>query len=124
MQEYNIDCSSQRIVIVKGEIGIFLKREVRQFSSLLPGTVRYSADKVQVGSCPPNCARDGGPRGTQLLDDVGVGVSRCDRPAVSFAAAQRACLGCWGCCFEGSDPSPLVFSLHLLCKAIFSFRPC
>jgi hypothetical protein len=39
MQEYNIDCSSQKIVIVKGEIGICLKGEVRQFSSLLPGTV-------------------------------------------------------------------------------------
>jgi hypothetical protein len=34
-QEYNIDCASQRMVIVKGETGICFW----QFSSLLPGTV-------------------------------------------------------------------------------------
>jgi hypothetical protein len=39
-QEYNVDCTSQRMVIVKREIGICLKEEVRQFSSLLPGTIR------------------------------------------------------------------------------------
>jgi hypothetical protein len=39
-QEYNVDCASQRMVIVKGEIGICLKDEVGQFSSLLPGTVQ------------------------------------------------------------------------------------
>jgi hypothetical protein len=27
-QEYNVDYASQRMVIVKGEIGIFLKEEV------------------------------------------------------------------------------------------------
>jgi hypothetical protein len=27
-QEYNVDCASQRMVIVKGEIGICLKEEV------------------------------------------------------------------------------------------------
>jgi hypothetical protein len=37
--EYNVDCASQRMVIVMGEIGICLKEEVGQFSSLLPGTV-------------------------------------------------------------------------------------
>jgi hypothetical protein len=41
-QEYNVDCASQRMVIVKGEIGICLKGEVRQFSSLLPGIVQYT----------------------------------------------------------------------------------
>jgi hypothetical protein len=40
-QEYNVDCASQRVVIVKGEIGICLKEEVGKFSSLLPGTVQY-----------------------------------------------------------------------------------
>jgi hypothetical protein len=40
--EYNVDCASQRMVIVMGEIGICLKREVGQFSSLLPGTVHSS----------------------------------------------------------------------------------
>jgi hypothetical protein len=39
-QEYNVDCTLQRMVIVKGEIGIFLKEEVGQFSSLLPGTIQ------------------------------------------------------------------------------------
>jgi hypothetical protein len=41
-QEYNVDCASQRqrMVIVKGEIGICLKGEVGQFSSLLLGTVQ------------------------------------------------------------------------------------
>jgi hypothetical protein len=39
-QEYNVDCASQKMVIVMGEIGIYLKGEVRQFSSLLPGTVQ------------------------------------------------------------------------------------
>jgi hypothetical protein len=39
IQEYNVDCASQRMVIVKGEICICLKEEVGQFSSLLPGTV-------------------------------------------------------------------------------------
>jgi hypothetical protein len=39
--EYNVDCASQRMVIVMGEIGICLKGEVGQFSSLLPGTVHY-----------------------------------------------------------------------------------
>jgi hypothetical protein len=38
-QECNVDCAPQRVVIVKGEIGICLKEEVGQFSSLLPGTV-------------------------------------------------------------------------------------
>jgi hypothetical protein len=38
-QEYNVDRASQRMVIVKGEIGISLKEGVGQFSSLLPGTV-------------------------------------------------------------------------------------
>jgi hypothetical protein len=38
-QEYNIGCASQRMVIVKGEIGICLKEEVRQLSSLLPAIV-------------------------------------------------------------------------------------
>jgi hypothetical protein len=32
-QEYNVDRASQRMVIVKGEIGICLKEEVGQFSS-------------------------------------------------------------------------------------------
>jgi hypothetical protein len=27
-QEYNVDCESQRMVIVQGEIGIYLKGEV------------------------------------------------------------------------------------------------
>jgi hypothetical protein len=36
IQEYNVDCALQRMVIVKGEIGICLK-EVGQFSSLLVG---------------------------------------------------------------------------------------
>jgi hypothetical protein len=40
MQEYNIDCASQRMVIVKGGIGICLKGEVGHFSSLLPGTIQ------------------------------------------------------------------------------------
>jgi hypothetical protein len=38
-QEYNVDCASQRMVIVMGEIGICLKGEVGQFSSLLPRIV-------------------------------------------------------------------------------------
>ena len=38
-QEYNIDCVSQKMVIVKGEMGICLKQEVGQFSSFLLGTV-------------------------------------------------------------------------------------
>jgi hypothetical protein len=38
-QEYNVDCASQRMVIVMGEIGICLKGEVGQFSSLLQGIV-------------------------------------------------------------------------------------
>jgi hypothetical protein len=41
-QEYNVDCASQRVVIVKGEIGICLKEEVGQFSSLLPWTILLS----------------------------------------------------------------------------------
>jgi hypothetical protein len=39
-QEYNVTCASQRMVIVMGEIGICLKGEVGQFSSLLLGTVQ------------------------------------------------------------------------------------
>jgi hypothetical protein len=33
-QEYNVDCASQKMVIVRGEIGICSKGEVGQFSSL------------------------------------------------------------------------------------------
>jgi hypothetical protein len=40
-QEYNVDCASRRMVIVMGEIGICLKGEVGQFSSILLGTVLY-----------------------------------------------------------------------------------
>jgi hypothetical protein len=40
IQEYNFNCASQRMVIVMGEIGICLKGEVGQFSSLLLGTVQ------------------------------------------------------------------------------------
>jgi hypothetical protein len=50
-QEYNVDYASQRMVIVKGEIGIYLKEEVGQFSSLLPRTVhwlRSSMSKFQI----------------------------------------------------------------------------
>jgi hypothetical protein len=36
-QEYDVDCTSQRMVIVKEEIGICLKGEVGQFSSLIIG---------------------------------------------------------------------------------------
>jgi hypothetical protein len=39
--EYNVDCTSQRMVIVMGEISICLKGEVGQFSSLLSGTVEW-----------------------------------------------------------------------------------
>jgi hypothetical protein len=39
-QERNVDCAPQRVVTVQGEIGICLKEEVGQFSSLLPGTVQ------------------------------------------------------------------------------------
>jgi hypothetical protein len=42
-QEYNVDCASQRMVIVMGEIGICLKGEVGQFSSLLLGSVQLIA---------------------------------------------------------------------------------
>jgi hypothetical protein len=38
-QEYNVDCTSQKMVIVKREIGIYLKEGVGLFSSLLPGIV-------------------------------------------------------------------------------------
>jgi hypothetical protein len=38
-QEYNVDCASQKMVIVMEEIGICLKGEVGQFSSLLLGTI-------------------------------------------------------------------------------------
>jgi hypothetical protein len=38
-QEYNVDCVSQKMVIVKGEIGICLKGEIGHFSSLFPGIV-------------------------------------------------------------------------------------
>jgi hypothetical protein len=47
-QEYNIGCASQKMVIVKVEIGICLKGEVGQFSSLLPGTVQYWLQQVQT----------------------------------------------------------------------------
>jgi hypothetical protein len=42
IQEYNVDCTSQTMVIVKGEICICLNGEVGHFSSLLLGTV-YSS---------------------------------------------------------------------------------
>jgi hypothetical protein len=45
IHEYNVDCASQKMVIIKGEIGICLKGEVGQFSSLLPGTVRSNSYK-------------------------------------------------------------------------------
>jgi hypothetical protein len=44
--EYNVDCASQRMVIVKGEVGICLKGEVGQFSSLLPRIVPCFAFKL------------------------------------------------------------------------------
>jgi hypothetical protein len=51
-QEYNIGCASQRMVIVKGEIGNCLKGEVQfegQFPSLLPGTV-HGVTKLVFGN--------------------------------------------------------------------------
>jgi hypothetical protein len=48
-QEYNVDCASQRMVIVMGEISICLKGEVGQFSSLLPGIV-HGVTKPVLGS--------------------------------------------------------------------------
>jgi hypothetical protein len=51
-QERNVDCAPQRVVTVQGEIGICLKEEVGQFSSLLLGTVLYtslsSTSRVQL----------------------------------------------------------------------------
>ena len=61
-QEYNIDCASQRMVIVKGEIGICLKEKVGQFSSLLLGTVHlclhqaYSTITSKWSSCLEDCS--------------------------------------------------------------------
>jgi hypothetical protein len=37
--ECNVDCASQRMGIVKGQIGICLMRKVEQFSSSLQATV-------------------------------------------------------------------------------------
>jgi hypothetical protein len=37
--KYNVDCASQGMVIVNGQIGICSKREVPQFVFLLPGII-------------------------------------------------------------------------------------
>jgi hypothetical protein len=47
-QEYNVTQESQRMVIMMGEIGICLKGEVGQFSSLLPGTVLGALSKACI----------------------------------------------------------------------------
>jgi hypothetical protein len=52
-QEYYVDCASQKMVIVMGEIGICLKGEEGQFSYLLLKTVqsRDAAAILSLGKC-------------------------------------------------------------------------